>query len=1070
MKRLLLLLGLLLGLLLFLPGVSAVLTDNLIVYYSLDNADLSSGNPQDLTGNANHGTTDGATTGVSGHINQGFSFTTNDEVVYPDMSGTIAKAKAYSVNLWFKADATDGDLTIFFSSRAGADRMAVVIDSDVLKIEYYDGSTGASLGASFSDTSSWHMMTVTKAAGTTAFKLYIDGSDVGGAGAYGGIDNIDETLLAGAGAQSNSNFFEGDIDEVGIWNIELNSGDVTELYNSGDGVNPYGSASNDVSVGLVAPISNYHTNNASPVVLNYELNLTDVDAANCSLQLQSGGAWWNHTTTLNVLGNGTRNFNATLNETAYNWSARCGNGSIDGVSEEWTLYVDRTNPVWNILTSNFFTENSITYNPLRAGSELAQQNMTLEDTYLWAYNISYVSGGVTYHTNQTTNLTSTLETFDVVLNTSTWPTGAYSFSGLAEDDHTAHSIPEYPYTVTSQSIEWLTENGNTILVEAVEGNLRDIGTVKLEDRYTFFFDWQSARQEHQVDLSCDGTLYYRGGLYEWPTFVCYGPGGGNWVDFVPADLELSDLESVQVSQKPNGKYNINFKTVGNVQRMDFRSLGGLNAAWLNESFTLSRSPTMSQNLSNGTGIGVSWINVSWDDPAIATGSTLYNGSGAVLYNQTNGTTWFNVTGLAEATTYRFWVLSFYADNATGTMAYQYNTSSSSENNVSLSTIYNGSISIEYRDESSDELLTGVTITVSLISDLNNQTGTTTNGYVSITNLSEAGAYTVRSSAPGYGLRDYYYDLNISGAGGLGADEVLEGNGTNVNWLVYLINDTLRKGGKVTVRDTQGQTITGVVVKLARYFTDCNCYHPVQMITTDDKGEGLMDAEPYDGYYKFFIDYNDNNYFISSNPEAVYPETNNVWYRTFRINLGTDFYESFGALPNIGRSLTESFNNATNKTTHSFSWSDPTSIVTYGCYESSYLDGLTWESYISTCSAGTTGSIVAVLNDSNTVRYKYRAYVITSTAYSDETLFNGYLDIDSLTSGFSGGFPKLAAFLGGFLLVGVVLLFSYSAVLVMITSVIGAAFLSILGFMPFGLSFIFGLGLVVIGMVVWLMRR
>lgn len=103
--------------------------------------------------------------------------------------------------------------------------------------KFMDSSEGDSCQISLADftLATWYHVVVTYAAGVV--KLYVNGS-------YVGTDNTTNTSIPnttgyfsiGRVEKYASNYYDGLIDEVGIWSRELTSGEVTTLYNSGNGL------------------------------------------------------------------------------------------------------------------------------------------------------------------------------------------------------------------------------------------------------------------------------------------------------------------------------------------------------------------------------------------------------------------------------------------------------------------------------------------------------------------------------------------------------------------------------------------------------------------------------------------------------------------------------------------------------------------------------------------------------------------------------------------------------------------------------------------------------------------
>jgi hypothetical protein len=221
--------------------------DDAGTYYSLDDADLSGSNPVDLSGNGNNGTTTGATTGATGIKNQCFSFNgTSDEVSTPEGIYDL-NATAYTFNCWFKS-ATSANRNIYSEGEAtggGTYWNLVIRGADSGKIQFVRRDDGG--GNSFTQTSTstgwnddnWHMITV-RYSGTT-IEVIIDadtaGPEISGSYTSGGSLNVVERLLGSN--IFNVQYWDGELDEMGIWDRALSDSEISDLYNSGAAFNPY---------------------------------------------------------------------------------------------------------------------------------------------------------------------------------------------------------------------------------------------------------------------------------------------------------------------------------------------------------------------------------------------------------------------------------------------------------------------------------------------------------------------------------------------------------------------------------------------------------------------------------------------------------------------------------------------------------------------------------------------------------------------------------------------------------------------------------------------------------------
>ena len=89
---------------LLLVGFVTATTNDAGRYYSFDDADLSGSNPDDISGYGNDGTNNGATTGATGHINEGFDLDGSSDWVTGSQITNLSVSHDFTVGFWFKAD------------------------------------------------------------------------------------------------------------------------------------------------------------------------------------------------------------------------------------------------------------------------------------------------------------------------------------------------------------------------------------------------------------------------------------------------------------------------------------------------------------------------------------------------------------------------------------------------------------------------------------------------------------------------------------------------------------------------------------------------------------------------------------------------------------------------------------------------------------------------------------------------------------------------------------------------------------------------------------------------------
>ena len=214
------------------------LTDNLISYYKLNE---TSGNAADSHG-ANTLINTNTVTYVAGKINNAANFvrTSSQKLAITDASQTgLDMTGSFSLSCW-----------VNFPSQPAGDTSLGIINketsaaNDGYCIEYNNGG-GTDYKLRFrSATGGWnhvvtlsldtwyHVVAVMDSVGTPT--LYLNGSSVA-TGTYTAPTGNAADFSLGF-TTSGTNYFNGKIDEAGIWSRALTSSEVTSLYNGGAGL------------------------------------------------------------------------------------------------------------------------------------------------------------------------------------------------------------------------------------------------------------------------------------------------------------------------------------------------------------------------------------------------------------------------------------------------------------------------------------------------------------------------------------------------------------------------------------------------------------------------------------------------------------------------------------------------------------------------------------------------------------------------------------------------------------------------------------------------------------------
>lgn len=213
-------------------------TDNLLTsginYYKLDE---SSGNAVDSIG-GNTATNNGTATYSTGKINNGVNVNGSSQYLSFSNCPRIGNG-AFTISAWIKGTSFGADGAIAGFGTGNTNQGTTFdVRSQKLFVDFYAGTNLA--GVTTLSTGVWYFATVTYDG--SVFRLYLNGTlESTSAG-------TSASIVAGSGTIGRAfwvggNYFNGQIDEVGFWQRALTSGEITTLYNSGNGVQyPFGTA------------------------------------------------------------------------------------------------------------------------------------------------------------------------------------------------------------------------------------------------------------------------------------------------------------------------------------------------------------------------------------------------------------------------------------------------------------------------------------------------------------------------------------------------------------------------------------------------------------------------------------------------------------------------------------------------------------------------------------------------------------------------------------------------------------------------------------------------------------
>tara|TARA_Y100000310_G_C20677195_1_gene813764 strand:- start:253 stop:1083 length:831 start_codon:yes stop_codon:yes gene_type:complete len=219
------------------------LTDNIVSYYKLDGA---AGAVVDSAG-SNDGTNNGATRSETGKIGDCFRFDYPNHISV-GYSDTLVIDGDITMTAWINMDASSenvalmcwkyGDTgpeynTMFYWGKMGTGQIRAIH-------EYGNGTNQESrtVGTNYLTHSGWQFICITRDTTAKNYKFYVDG-DYKETISYN--TNPEKAASGNQQVLSICHNWPDLVDEVGIWGRALTAEEVTELYNSGDGLTyPFG--------------------------------------------------------------------------------------------------------------------------------------------------------------------------------------------------------------------------------------------------------------------------------------------------------------------------------------------------------------------------------------------------------------------------------------------------------------------------------------------------------------------------------------------------------------------------------------------------------------------------------------------------------------------------------------------------------------------------------------------------------------------------------------------------------------------------------------------------------------
>jgi hypothetical protein len=201
----------------------------------------------DSTANSNDLTVNGATN-TAGFIGNAYDLDGINDYLLSSQTPIINnwKGGTYSISAWINLDTTSGDQVIYGEGKSSSDANFARFyhqNGGNLFVSVRGPSTNDDMRVDTSGNLSqntWHHVVLVVDGDLLACEMYVDGvsqsTRTGQNESSTEPSGMNRVALGILCRQSIGNYFNGTIDEVGVWSKALSSSEVSDLYNSGAGL------------------------------------------------------------------------------------------------------------------------------------------------------------------------------------------------------------------------------------------------------------------------------------------------------------------------------------------------------------------------------------------------------------------------------------------------------------------------------------------------------------------------------------------------------------------------------------------------------------------------------------------------------------------------------------------------------------------------------------------------------------------------------------------------------------------------------------------------------------------
>jgi hypothetical protein len=241
---------------------------------------------------------------------------TNDYVAADNVTSYLDSSTGlpFTVSAWAYPDTTNNEAIWAFNKTGNNDENLNLLfyarGGSTKKFYHYDrGSSSWTLSTNTFETGEWHHIVVVVDLSGNG-KLYVNGGEEG-TWSNGTNTSADRFSIGqeydGSGSTA-SDFFDGKIDEVAVWNVALSAADVTALYNSGIGLKASANSGNYDNSGDLVGYWKFNEGTGTTLTDNTSNSnngtLTNMDSSDWVNGMDNGSMYYYKVAAVNSSGTG----------------------------------------------------------------------------------------------------------------------------------------------------------------------------------------------------------------------------------------------------------------------------------------------------------------------------------------------------------------------------------------------------------------------------------------------------------------------------------------------------------------------------------------------------------------------------------------------------------------------------------------------------------------------------------------------------------------------------------------------------------------------------------------------